>query len=276
MGDYLNSKVIIFDLGEVLITCSKSNIARKISLRHWFHYFLITHMSPSKLRSRFFYILSQASKDKTEGRNWNACDEKGNILPFILCELQCGLTTTEELRTRLDVTMKRLADEGFFVSQSEQIIMQEIINITFNPIEFAAQFKTLKRGLKLLKFCTKKRNQQGDPAHTLVILSNFDAESFAHLYNSPIGRKLFADIPIERIIISGKFQGDQCFKPNKSAFEHIMKITGVHPRDMIFIDDQNLNINAAANCGITTFQFYNKGRKIRSTKKKLKSAFADS
>lgn len=250
-------RVIVFDLGGVLISYSKRKIGQQAPLRSWLSYMLRDGINPLTLRSTIFDILCYASYHGNARKQFQvpAHDEKGNPLPSILCELQCGITPARVLRERIRATIEKLALQGYFVSKHERIIIESILNITFDPMQFAAQFKPLKLGVDLVNLCHHAHIQTNGKSPKIIVLSNFDPESFEYLYHSPVGRTVFEHIPRNNIVISGMFKHSNGLKPNNYLFDYIIKKCGVAPHEIIMIDDQQENLAAAAARGMRTIKF---------------------
>jgi len=263
--------LILFDLGGVLITYSKRKIGQTAGIGQWIRYLLCDHVNPLSLRSMIFDILHNVRHYIPRKTHLPAiaCDDQGIMLPLIFCELQSGIMPAHELLRDIHSTITYLTSQNYFISDDEQRIAMSIIERIFSPKLFIAHLSPLDAGMRLLAQCAQATNTDGTPQHTIGICSNFDPESFEFLINSPIGQQILQYVPRELIFISGHYRSHRGLKPNRSAFEAITETTGFPAEEIIFIDDQDENLRAAAACGMSTIKFSGR-RSLKGVRTQLK------
>jgi FMN phosphatase YigB (HAD superfamily) len=267
----ISAELILFDLGGVLITYSKRKIGQTAGIGQWIRYLLCDHINPLSLRSMIFDILHTVRQyiPRTTDCPALACDDQGFILPLIFCELQSGITPAHELLSDIRSTITQLTSLNYFISDDEQQIARNVIERIFSPELFVAHLSPLKSGMRLLAQCANIKNADGTPKHTIGICSNFDPESFEFLMDTPIGQQILQYVPPDLIFISGHYQSHRGLKPNHTAFEAVIEKTGFAAEDIVFIDDQDENLRAAAICGMNTIKF-NGRRSLKGVRTQLR------
>ena len=165
---------------------------------------------------------------------------KKRLLPQIMCDWLAGQLTSAQVRELVTKKLQELAPS--IDSQRKVKLMQAIVDFIFTPERFAKVIKPLKQGVKILKKCYRQKNAQGQRAHKIFIITNWDEESFPFLYQNKKIRKIldFCD----GIIISGVVHH---IKPGKEIFEYAFEDFGIDPIHELtcYIDDELCNINAA-------------------------------
>lgn len=109
----------------------------------------------------------------------------------------------------------------------------EQIDSMFNS-NFAGLLQPIKENVSLLPLLKKNYN--------LYILSNFHKDSFEEVYNNYEFFKNF----------KGKVVSCYChlLKPEKEIYEEILNKFSLNPEETVFIDDMEVNIEAAEKLGI--------------------------
>jgi len=268
----LTAHLILFDLGGVLLTYSKRKIGQSAGIRQWMKYLLYDHVNPLSLRTMIFDILHKVRHyiPRNTSLSAIACDDHGIALPLILCELQSGITSSQQLLQEIHYTIDYLAARDYFISDCEKTIATSIINRIFSPEIFVNQLSPLNAGLRLLAQCATAQNADGTLKHTVGICSNFDPESFELLINSPFGEMILKYVSRENIFISGNYQSHRGLKPNDSAFDAVIEATGFPDENIIFIDDQDENLLSARKRGIKTIKFTGR-RSLKGVRTQLKN-----
>lgn len=157
-----------------------------------------------------------------------------SAMPDLVYAWQAGLKTNTELKS---LTQKAIeAHPEWFTSTIEKQLVEQIINKMFTPELLIATVKLIPEGLKFIQKC----KQQG---HTLIILSNWDAESFELLEKQL--SELFS--LFDAILISGFTHH---LKPAPESFASLIERQKKYQEKIIYIDDQEENISAAQNVGL--------------------------
>lgn len=243
----ISSKTIIWDLGNTLFRVSKFGMAKHIGIGNFIKYSIFDWQSPKELPNLIFNILDMANPDKAL-KDRRYLSPEGEILPDIFCEWLKGKKKSHEVRATANNIIQHLDSYDYFISDTQKKLIEKSINSMFNPEILAKNFKPIKRAVKLLKKCHQK-------GHQMIILSNFDSETFEHLYNSPKAQKVFQYFEPENIVISGDIG---LLKPNPKIYKHVLKKYNLNASECIFIDDQIENVIAAENLGITAYHIADK------------------
>ncbi|MFC1842750.1 HAD family hydrolase [Candidatus Dependentiae bacterium] len=224
---------VIFDLGGVLIGANKYTIMRNVGFYSFFMY-LVKLNNPFALRTRLFTIMDLMPA--INKNSYGAADENGKPLPNITCDWLMGTKTTKELRTQVVEFIE--SNPQAFYNSSEKNLIKKLLDIMFTPEIFANGTTLLAKGLKFAKKCKKA-------GHKLFVLSNWDRESALLVIKKY--PKLFKLFDKRNIIISGEIG---MIKPDPSIYEYMLTDSNLDPKECIFFDDQEINVNSAQNCGI--------------------------
>lgn len=209
---------IIFDLGGVLLNPNKSAVAHKAGLLKLAFFALSTMENP---RSTFFNILSEINP--YSDTDIIPCDETGAQLPGIMCDWLKGIPSKKILKK---IEQKLTTAHPLW----------DLANAIFEPKSMADTQKLIKEGQMFVQECIAQ-------GHCVYVLSNWDAESFTHLYMKyPEFFSLFSGI-----VISG-----DCglLKPDPKIYQHLLLEYGIHASECFFIDNQPENIYGASQTGI--------------------------
>jgi len=211
---------IIFDLHGVLIQTDKSFIFRKTKPASTIFY-TISHMkNPGKA---LFQALDEVPSFNTY--NVQACDDSGNPLPAIFCDYLAG-TPSDQILDRISETIG--------ISGALWNLAQGI----FNPELFAQSISFIEQGVDLAYDCA-------DQGFDLYLLSNIDTETFDILKeNNPEFFGLF-----KGIVISGECH---LLKPDPAIYDHLINKFNLKKPECVFLDDQEVNCNAAEKDGISS------------------------
>jgi len=88
-----------------------------------------------------------------------------------------------------------------------------------------------------------KKDAEGNKLYTLYILSNWSSRAFNLLKSHyPEFVALF-----DGVVISGQVHMS---KPDVAIYEHLLATYNLNPAHCVFFDDQQVNIDAAEQCGI--------------------------
>lgn len=244
----LFSKVIIFDLNNVLFTTSRWGMAREIGL--W--KLIINKLGGGDIKKSVFTFLEQAfgkqepynPSDQPDSLAYAMGD--GIILPQIWCDNMCGALSSDEL---IKQCMKKI--NAYFPHGNERKLIKKFIKKVFNPAVFADNTSPIEQGAALLVQCAEQKDT------TIMILSNLAADTFDALYKKTESRIIFDHVKPENLIISGKVG---MLKPDPALYELVRKrLIALDSRftdpyflsqNCVFIDDQFENIVGARKAGI--------------------------
>lgn len=255
----ISSKTIIWDLGQVLFKTNKLSAVGQIGLLDCALYPITTGKSPFIIKNKIFEVLNLI-KLKNIKDLAPATDEDGQVLPICMRAWLAGLVSGKQIIEESSKIIENL-NQNFFSNNREKRLVQKTINFIFNANSLANSQRPIGKAVKLVKRC-KKNN------HKLIVLSNWEPESFKLLYNNSIGKQVFQYFKPENIVISGNIK---LIKPDLKIFNFVIKKYKLNPKDCIFIDDQLVNINAAKQCGMTGLLLQNGNyKKLKKDLKNLK------
>jgi HAD superfamily hydrolase (TIGR01509 family) len=144
-----------------------------------------------------------------------------------MCDWLKG-TPSAEIRATISEFLK--SNPTYFANSSERKLITSFAKMVFNPEQFIKTLTLHDQALKLARYCKKQ-------GHTLVVLSNMDAETMALLKQKfPQFFNLCDDI-----IASGDIG---MIKPDPALFAHVIN-RGHNARACILIDDRPENRQAA-------------------------------
>lgn len=226
----LFSANIIFDMNGVLVTQAGS--FWEIGPFKFFGLFNPVHIEDS-----FFDFLDSVMLRRPDAP---LAMHRGRLLPQIMCDWHEGKMTAQEVRDRIMKKLNELAPA--FDSPRKVKLIEAIAHFIFTPERFVKVIIPLKKGVKILKKCYRQKDAQGNRAHKIFIISNWDAESFRLLYDNNRIRK-FLELA-DGIVISG-FVG--FIKPSRDIFDYAFEYFMIDPDLELtcFIDDELCNIKAA-------------------------------
>lgn len=250
----IDAKVLIWDLGYTLFKPNKSVIIAHLGYMDCFGlYFKYGPRASRLMNETLFDLLQEKHKDSTpahKNSNEHACyiarDPSGRILPEMMVEWLEGNRSCNQM---LHYALKKSASYKHYLNKAHERVTENTIHWMFNPVTFAASMEPLTSNIHILKKCSKVKDSKGKPKHSFYILSNFDAESFEVLYDTPSNKKVFKYFQPQTIYISGLL-GD--IKPRPSFFRYMLKNSNLNPKDCILFDDQKENLKTAQELGMKT------------------------
>lgn len=221
---------IVFDLGDVLFTTSKTTSASTIlptivynpTLLYW-----LTQINP---KESYFKFLETIPAESTQ-----PIYNKGKQMPLIIADWMSGLKTPAEVK---EIIEQKLQETDHATSVKN--LFKAIANLMFIPQNLANSQEIILPMAKLLK----KFKQAG---YQICILSNWDAHTFKIVQEAH--PKLF-DL-CDQILISGH---EKLSKPNPEFYKKVLDRCNVNPAQCLFIDDEPYNIKAALELGFKTIQ----------------------
>jgi len=233
-------KNIFFDIGGVLFDTSKTAVMSKLGI--------IECMCNSDIENRSFEFMCFMDPEKSD----ECATFKGRPLPSILCKWQKGKMTCHELCQKVQDCIAQ--NPNFFKNKTEKKLIKQISELVL-PENYLEITKPLYEGFKLAKECKKL-------GHHIFILSNYDPEHFELLKEEY--PKLFEIFDDKDIVLSGNIG---IMKPNKKIFKYVINKYKLDPKDCIFIDDQEENLEAASQAGWDEGILY---KKASTTRNKLR------
>lgn len=239
------SRVIIWDLGNTLFKVSKMGMAREIGFRDFALYKLWDGRDPVEIQKIAFNIMADLKKQTCT----HAVPKNGELeIPALMCDWFLGTCNGKSICEKVNKKIEELDKKNFFFNEREKRLVIATLRVMLDPAKFAGQMKPIKQATRLLADCYLKTDTQGKPLHRLMILSNWDPESFDYLYKSSHGQRIFDFFNPANIVISGDIG---LIKPDPAIFNYIIETYKLDPKNCIFIDDQQENIAAAQAAGMT-------------------------
>ena len=166
----------------------------------------------------------------------------GCVLPQIICDWLTNKQPAHEIKATALNGLKNLAKN----SGKKTKISQAIADYVFSPDRYARTMVVEKKGKELLKRCCEKRDASGKKANRVFLITNWNAESFALLYNNPEIREILSWF--DGIMYSGK---EHMAQPDPLYFEHAFKEFGIDPNQqpVLYLNSEITNITAAQKLG---------------------------
>ncbi|MCL5436633.1 MAG: HAD-IA family hydrolase [Candidatus Dependentiae bacterium] len=234
-------KVVILDMGGVLVDTARSGMAGEIGRLLCLRYAFSTLRNPAHIKEIAFRILDELAGKKQEPPVGCACAmADGVVMPYCMCNWMCGASGKEIIKEMLEKIDSGKYD-GCFNGSTEKRLVRRLVSLIFDPEIMTKHTHPLKNGLKFVRSCAADENI------TLMILSNYGADAFEALYNKREAYKLFRHFKPSNIVVSGLIG---TMKPYPSMYRYLIDQHHLDPADCIYIDDQEENIEAAKNMGI--------------------------
>ena len=224
----------IFDLDGVVLGTRSVACLKHMELNNIIKTMILQKQGPlpisKQIKVKLFAILDNvAHAESIQTPNCFAYDKNGKLYPSLMCAWLNGLKTNAEIRLLVSSSIKNHPE--WFVNETEERIISNLVNMIFTPEYFISTRKTHRKALRFMRH----QRRQG---HKIYVLSNWDAESFKVLKNKfPEVFKL-----VDGIIISGKVHD---LKPSPLIYQTLLDRFNLDPERSWFIDDQLDNINAA-------------------------------
>lgn len=222
-----NKKVIIFDLGNVLVKESIVKISPQLGIKNMF--ILLLQGKLNKMKQLFFDVM-----EKEDGKG--IYSKYPRLFEMWLTNEYTSLEVKNCLTRRVQIDST--------INNTQKSFLKNLIDITFTPTKFA-NIMTLHSGSSLL----------GEIPFDIPIylITNYNDESFEELKKKhPILFNRFQDI-----LVSGKIR---IMKPTEEIFEIAIEkfeLKNVPSKNILFIDDEEDNITTAIKIGFTTIQYKN-------------------
>lgn len=226
---------IVFDLNGVLLGVDAKKAFNEIGLSNILKYSSARNISFSSIEhelTKKVYEVFDAIQQT--GNDCHALDPYGNPMPGMMCDWQMGRKSNSELKAQAVKAIENHPE--WFTSDIEKQLVQQIIIKMFTPELLVSTIKIMPEGLRFVEKCKKQ-------GHTLMVLSNWDAESFALLQEKM--PELF--IHFDGLSVSGMTHQT---KPKREAYAPLIERKSKFNEEIIFIDDQQENVDAARSLGL--------------------------
>lgn len=231
------NNIIIFDIGGVLVDTSKTKAFSILGFKNFALYAaqsnpLRFYNLKDNLQEKLFKSLELA-KPFNPGKNYLVKDDKNKILPPIMLDWLAG----ESKENLLKQVEPILQNKYLFENSAQASLIQNAVNMIFDPELFISTRVLLKDNIKLLQELKSRNN-------TIILCSNWDNNSFNLL------QKKFPEIfdYVDGYFISGQ---EKLLKPDPEIFNQLkIKFNiNLNKQITIFIDDQQENRTAASQAG---------------------------
>ncbi len=234
----ITSKNIFFDLGGVILDSNHFKAAQKLGFKCIFYPGLQKHL---------FDFMCYIDPINDEDRDIDST-YKGDQMPPLLCKWQKGKISCKELS---DIIIEGV-DKNQEYFNNGQKTKQKLIKKSaelFLPENSVEIITTKKSMIKLANQLKEEKDKTGKPKHRLGIISNHDWETVQLI--KKYYPEAFAPFDENMIIISSQVK---MIKPNKNIYEYVIKKYNLpkDPKENIFIDDQQENVEAANKTGYFT------------------------
>ncbi|MGC2310207.1 MAG: hypothetical protein WA432_01130 [Candidatus Babeliaceae bacterium] len=250
-------KVVLFDIDGVLAETSHFWMSKDIGWRYPINYMFRDFKNPN-IKTLCFKTLGRLFGYPQPWLGEGMPSHDGFVLPQIMCDWMTDSMSPTEIRHKVDHGISKLAKEGYFSSKNERKYVRRILLTMFCSPILARNTFPIKAAIKLTNDIAAQRNSQGKP-FIQAILSNHASEPFNLIFNSAQCAPVFNHIDRRYVFISGSLHD---LKPHHSIYYTVIQkfiddgiIT--NPNEIVFIDNQEGNVIAAQQCGITAFHLKN-------------------
>lgn len=219
-------KIVIFDIGDVLLTTSSSAKRSMILSALISNPTLLYYLVNFSVKEEYFKVLHSVPAQSNA-----AMYNKGEQMPAIMVDWQLSITSCKEIKStvihHIQQTDHPAPIQNLFIAIAE---------FMFTPETLAASQNSITSMVRLAQELKKAGYQ-------IFALSNWDKESFE------IARKNHQEIfdLFDGILVSGQ---EHIGKPAAEFYQRLLKNHNLTISDCIFIDDEPFNIKAAQELGI--------------------------
>lgn len=218
-------KVIIFDLGDVLITASRRGYIISICAMTLRYPSIMYRLLKQNIKQDLFALLQTIPAISTQPM-YNT----GQQIPPIMVDWLTGRSNNEILAKTLDCIAKQNC------STAQKALFATIVQKIFDPESFV-------KSLCLIQPMASLAKSLKSSGYTLYVLSNWDTESFPLLQEK---YRTFFEL-FDGIMISGT---TGVGKPSPRFYQALLQTYSLNPNECVFIDDEKHNIKAANTLGI--------------------------
>lgn len=225
-------KSIVFDLNGVLFFNKTSFQIKRLGLLSLALYTMKGLNNPFKIKNRLFALLNEAFIAPLNQNTVLARDEKGNVLPYVIDAWLDGTMQSHTIITQF----KEYLLNNKNLKIIEKKIFYRLALMIFDPSLFAQAQVVSHEGIEAVKTLKKS-------GYKLYVLSNWPQDSFGLIKEQH--KDLFDQF--DGILISGECHIN---KPNPRIYQKLLTQFNLSPHETVFIDDQQINVIAAQQCGI--------------------------
>lgn len=195
--------------------------------------------NPITVKEDYFKVLDQLMAHRL-GAPINIRD--GYVLPQIIND---WLTNTQSAQEIKNFVLNRLKDMAKNQGKNTKIA-QAIADFVFSPERYARTMVVQHKGKSILKRCCTKKDRSGKKANKVLLLTNWNKESFACALQNHAIRDLISYFD-DRLISGDAHMG----KPDPAFFELALKKFGIVPGERaIYIDSEINNIKVIQSLNI--------------------------
>ena len=236
---------LIFDLNGVLLNVDRAKASRTIGYSSFISYFFSGY-NPFRIKKDFFSFLDTISPRLPDTPL--ATDEGDCLLPQLMCDWMRGKYDSDEVRQIISFQLNS-SQVGQGLSKSKKRVFQSLANFIFTPAAYIQAVRLNKRGMELVKACAAQLDQYGNRKHKLIILSNWDRQTFDLLIQDPSFGELFS--LFDDILISANIGK---IKPDIGIYLDLFCRHDLNPDydQTYLIDDQLENVESFSECGKKT------------------------
>lgn len=271
----VSTKIIVWDLVNVLFKPDTVDMGMHIIIRttnmNPFKVFNLWSNIPSKDRMRQMIndVLNAACPDGS--KNSIVMEDAIEIpLSDVYVDYLAGIKTSQAVMDDIAKGIKHLASKKYFNNQQQCMLLEATLQTIFTPALYAHYMRPIRRGCNLLKRCAIARTADGNLRNEMMILSNWDRESFPLMLQNKQNQQVFKYFTPQNIFISGQFGRIKGLKPYPWVYRHIIAQKGAKPADFVVIDNSPSNIAAARSCGMHALLLKN-DHDYRSLEQELKA-----
>ncbi len=243
-----NASVIIFDITGVLFKENKNGFAKKIGFGTIARYTFTHWKTPG------YTCLSMLNTMSCDSRHSPTTPIKlnGYLMPQCIVDLHQGSKTCAQTRAEITKYIEQLHTQNYFKSTMEKDITQHIVDLIFDPEQLPDLTKPIAPMVKLAR-------QLKAAGYQLYLLANLPDELFQIISTT---------YPNIVELFDGKIISSQVnmVKPNIQIFSHFLETYQLNPETCVLIDEQEENIAAAQQVGITSIMFNGRRTVIRRLK----------
>ncbi len=237
---------IVFDLTGVIFKVNKLDMCKRLGLWRTFWYVLTHRKNPVDLYLNTLNALERLSAHTAEN---NDQMRFGDIsFPASITEYFTGKKTGRQTAYELHAGIQTLYMEHYFASQQERALVDHVVSRFFINDKNASGFIPIKKSIEIIK------KLKG--SYRLLLLSNFDKETFAQLYTRY--RPIF-DL-FDGMVISGQVG---LLKPYKPVYQHLLNSYKITAEETIFVDDQEENLREPRKMGLKTILYKKHSQLLR-------------
>lgn len=221
----------IFDADGVLFTQDQRSVMWQVGPSYFVGWY-----NPFKIQKNYFEFLETIPLDSSYCVK---SSYQGQVLPQLMCDWLSGVRSPESIRELVHTHIStRTSGHG----HKQDKMFGAIADFMFTPERFTKTIIPVKKGVKLLKKCYMQRDEYGNRAHKLYLLTNWEAASFDLLYTNRKIRKVL-DL-FDGIIVSGEVK---LLKPDPQMYEYAFKQFNIDLEYdfVIYIDDEEAHIRVA-------------------------------